>query len=433
MDLGPTIGHIKDYIGQDVTMNGWLYNRRGSKKIQFLQFRDGSGIVQACVFKGEASDEIFQTASELTQESSITLTGKVVKDDRSPIGAEIHVSDITVHTLANDYPIAIADQNPNPDFLLSNRHLWIRSRKQHALLRVRAYVVNRLRNWLDDHDFTLTDTPIFTPNACEGTSTLFEVNYNDDTKAYLSQSGQLYGEAAAQAFGKIYCFGPTFRAEKSSTRKHLREFWMLEPEIAYASIEDVMDVEEQMVSDVVQDVLKNRRAELELLEADIDMLSNVKAPFKRLHYLEAVEIIRGHGVEMEDMDDFGAPQEEALMKEFNAPVFVHRFPTAIKAFYMARDPEDERFTLSADLMAGNGVEICGGGARCWDLEWLESQIDSHQLKQEDFKWYLDLRRYGGQPSAGFGLGLERFVGWITGVKHVRECIPFPRTLKRINP
>ncbi|MGE4158477.1 MAG: asparagine--tRNA ligase [Planctomycetota bacterium] len=433
MNNPPTVATLKSQVGQAVTLNGWLYNRRSSKAIHFLQFRDGTGVVQACVFKDKASPELFAMAGTLTQETSLTLSGMVVADDRSPLGAEIHVDSLTVHTLTKDYPIVISDVQSNPDFLLDHRHLWIRSKKQHALLRLRAYVINRLRNWLDDNGFICADTPIFTPNACEGTSTLFSVDYGEDQTVYLSQSGQLYNEATAQAFGKSYCFGPTFRAEKSKTRKHLREFWMLEPEMAYAGIDEVMKVEEAMVCSVVKDCLEHRLEDLKTLGADIAMLQGVKAPFTRLHYKEAREIILKAGVDMKEMDDFGAPQEEALMKEFKSPVFVHHFPTAIKAFYMERTKGDEKFCESVDLMAGNGVEICGGGARSWDLPWLESQIDHHGLKREDFKWYLDLRRFGGQPSAGFGLGLERFVGWIAGTEHVRECIPFPRTLYRVSP
>lgn len=430
---GPTVKEIRGHLGETVTLRGWLYNRRSSKKIHFLQFRDGTGLIQACVFKAEVPEELFEQASGLAQETSLTLTGTVVADDRSPLGAEIHVSAIEVHTPTADYPIAIADTAPNDDFLLDHRHLWIRSRKQHALLGLRAFIVNRLRNWLDDQGFVNCDTPIFTPNACEGTSTLFEVGYNDDSKAYLSQSGQLYNEATAQAFGKVYCFGPTFRAEKSKTRKHLREFWMLEPEIAYASLDDVMEVQEQLVSHVVSECLEHKAAELEILGADIEMLKRVKAPFPRVHYEEACKIIRDAGVEMEQLDDFGAPQEEALMRAFDVPIFVHRFPTKIKAFYMARDDEDPTYSMSVDLMAGDGVEICGGGARSWDHDYLVEQIDRHGLDRSDFGWYLDLRKNGGQPSAGFGLGLERFVGWISGVRHVRECIPFPRTLYRLSP
>ncbi len=425
------ISNIGEYEGQEVTLRGWVYNKRSSGKIQFILIRDGTGIIQGVVFKGDVTPETFALADSLTQESSIVATGKVREDKRAPGGYELSIGDLQLVHRALDYPIAPKEHGV--DFLMSHRHLWLRSSQQHAILRVRAEIINACRDYLDERGFTLIDAPILTPAACEGTTTLFETDYFGD-KAYLSQSGQLYMEAAAMAFGRVYCFGPTFRAEKSKTRRHLMEFWMIEPEMAFADLDEDMRVQEEFVSYVVQRVLSKRQQELEMLQRDTTRLKKVEPPFPRISYDEAIAILRKNGAEIEWGGDFGAPDETILAEQFEKPVFVHRYPTQSKAFYMKPDPERPEVALCADLLAPEGYgEIIGGGQRMDDLEMLEKKIVEHNLPKEAYEWYLDLRRYGSVPHAGFGMGIERTVAWICGLDHVRETIPFARMLYRIYP
>ncbi|MGI8670423.1 MAG: asparagine--tRNA ligase [Aridibacter sp.] len=432
------INELKDKIGEEVTLKGWLYNSRSSGKLVFLQLRDGTGIVQCVVFKGNISEEVFENAKSLGQESSLIIHGTVKEDARSPIGVEIDVTDLEVVQNASDYPISPKEHGT--EFLMDNRHLWIRSKKQHAVLRVRHTIIKAVRDFFDGRGFILADTPIFTPAACEGTTTLFEVDYFGDDTAYLTQSGQLYNEATAAAFGKSYAFGPTFRAEKSKTRRHLTEFWMVEPEVAFAGLADMMDLGEALILFIVERVLQDRKEELETLERDISILENIKPNFPRIHYDKAVEMLQeGHAKgELENKfewgGDFGSPDETYLSNQFGQPVFVHHFPAEIKAFYFARDPERSELALGIDLLAPEGYgEIIGGGERATDLEFLEQQIEEHNLPKESFEWYLDLRRYGSVPHAGFGMGIERCVTWMCGIEHVRETIPFPRMLYRLKP
>ena len=431
------IDHLKDHIGEEVTLKGWLYNSRSSGKLVFLQLRDGTGIVQCVVFKGN-NEEVFEKAKSLGQESAIIVHGSVKEDTRSPIGVEIDVKDVEVLQNVHDYPITPKEHGT--EFLMDNRHLWIRSKKQHAVLRVRHTVIKATRDYFDNQGFILADTPIFTPAACEGTTTLFEVDYFGDDKAYLTQSGQLYNEATAAAFGKSYAFGPTFRAEKSKTRRHLTEFWMVEPEMAYAHLDDVMDLGEGLIMAIVERVLAERRPELEALERDISKLEGITRPFTRLHYDDAVKLLQeGHEKgELENRfewgGDFGAPDETYISKQFGQPVFVHHFPAAIKGFYFEVDKDRPELALGVDLLAPEGYgEIIGGGERAASLEYLEKQLDSHNLPREAFEWYLDLRRYGSVPHAGFGMGIERCTAWMCGIEHVRETIPFPRMLYRLKP
>jgi asparaginyl-tRNA synthetase len=431
------INELKDHIGEEVTLKGWLYNSRSSGKLVFLQLRDGTGIVQCVVFKGN-SEEVFEKARPLGQESSIIVHGTVKEDARSSIGVEIDVRDIEVIQNSHDYPITPKEHGT--EFLMDNRHLWIRSKKQTAVLKVRHTVIKAVRDYFDNNGFTLADTPIFTPAACEGTSTLFEVDYFGDDKAYLTQSGQLYNEATAAAFGKSYAFGPTFRAEKSKTRRHLTEFWMVEPEVAFAHLEDMMDLGEGLILSIVERVLADRREELKVLERDTSVLENINPGFPRIHYDKAVEMLReGHAKgdlenQFEWGGDFGAPDETYLSSQFGQPVFVHHFPAEIKAFYFETDPERPELALGVDLLAPEGYgEIIGGGERATSLEHLEKKIVEHNLPKESFEWYLDLRRYGSVPHAGFGMGIERCTAWMAGIEHVREAIPFPRMLYRLRP
>jgi asparaginyl-tRNA synthetase len=431
------IDHLTDHIGETVTLKGWLYNSRSSGKLVFLQLRDGTGIVQCVVFKGN-DEEIFETAKGLGQESAIVVTGTVKEDARSPIGVELDVTGLEVLQNVHDYPITPKEHGT--EFLMDHRHLWIRSKKQHAILKVRHTVIKAVRDYFDDNGFTLADTPIFTPAACEGTTTLFEVDYFGDDTAYLTQSGQLYNEATAAAFGKSYAFGPTFRAEKSKTRRHLTEFWMVEPEVAYAGYEDMMDLGEGLILSIVERVLKERQPELAALERDATVLEAIKGPFPRLHYDDAVKLLQeGHEKgELENRfewgGDFGAPDETYLSRQFGLPVFVHHFPAAIKGFYFEADKERPECALGIDLLAPEGYgEIIGGGERASSLPYLEEQLKAHGLPQEIFEWYLDLRRYGSVPHAGFGMGIERTVAWMCGIEHVRETIPFPRMLYRLRP
>ncbi|MBX2860982.1 MAG: asparagine--tRNA ligase [Vampirovibrio sp.] len=423
---------IGGYDGQVVTLKGWLYNKRSSGKLHFLQVRDGTGVIQCVVFKGDVSPEVFELAGGITQESAVMVTGTVKKDDRSPIGFELGVSDVTLVNPAAEYPITPKEHGVA--FLMDHRHLWLRSSRQHAIIRIRAEIIRAIRDYFDDNGFTLIDSPIFTPNACEGTSNLFETDYFEN-KAYLTQSGQLYVEAAAAAFGKVYCFGPTFRAEKSKTRRHLTEFWMVEPEMAYFDLAMDMDLAEDFVCHIVQQVLKHRRAELEVLERDISKLEAIQKPFPRITYDEAIEILRAAGNEDTPWgEDFGGDEETIISQKFDKPVLIHRYPAEIKAFYMKQDPENAKLALNVDMIAPEGYgEIIGGGQREDDLDVLLSKLKTHELPEEAFSWYLDIRKYGSVPHAGFGLGVERTVAWICGLHHVRETIPFPRLMDRLSP
>ena len=422
---------IARYEGQSVELRGWLYNKRSSGKLHFLQIRDGTGTIQCVVFKGEVSDAVFARGHDLTQESSIIVRGRVRADARSPLGYEVGVTDLEVLQQSTDYPITPKEHGVA--FLLDHRHLWLRSVRQQALLRIRADVVKACRDYFDGRGFTLLDAPIFTPAACEGTTTLFPVAYFDDT-VYLTQSGQLYMEAGALAFGKVYCFGPTFRAEKSKTRRHLTEFWMIEPEVAYCDLNGDMDLAEDFLENVVQRVLTDRQAELAVLERDTSKLAQVKKPFPRISYTEAVERLRADGTDIRWGDDFGGDDETLLSEQFDRPVLVHRYPVQNKAFYMKADPHDANVALCMDVLAPEGYgEIIGGGQREDDLAVLQRKLDAHDLPAEAFAWYLDLRRYGSVPHAGFGMGIERLVAWLCGLRHVREAIPFPRMLERVTP
>ena len=432
------INELKNHIGAEVTLKGWLYNARSSGKLVFLQLRDGTGIVQCVVFKGN-SEKVFEKAKVLGQESSLIVTGSVKEDTRSSIGVEVDVKDIEVLQNASDYPITPKEHGT--EFLMDNRHLWIRSKKQHAVLKVRHTVVKATRDFFDDNGFILADTPIFTPAACEGTTTLFEVDYFEDDKAYLTQSGQLYNEATAASLGRSYCFGPVFRAEKSKTRRHLTEFWMVEPEMTYAHLDDVMTLGEDLINFIVERVLNDRQEELKVLERDVSKLEAIAADkFPRIHYDEAVKILQ-EGFAKGELEnnfewggDFGAPDETFISAKFNQPVFVHHFPAVIKAFYFQRDAERSELALGVDLLAPEGYgEIIGGGERATNLEFLEQQLEAHNLPKESFEWYLDLRRFGSVPHAGFGMGVERCTAWMCGIEHVRETIPFPRMLYRLKP
>jgi asparaginyl-tRNA synthetase len=423
---------LKKHVGQEVTLKGWLYNMSSKGKLHFLQVRDGTGIVQCVVFLKDVPENVFKLAGELKQEASVIVTGEVREDARSPIGVELGVKNLELiaQPTAN-FPISPKDHGTA--FLMEQRHLWLRSKKQVAVLRVRHEIIKQIRNYFDSHGFVLMDAPIFTPNACEGTTNLFEVEYFDQ-KAYLTQSGQLYGEAGAMALGRIYTFGPTFRAEKSKTRRHLTEFWMVEPEVAFMDLAGDMDLAEDFLVSVVQGVLANRKPELQILERDLSKLERVQKPFPRIRYEEAIEILRKKGKTANFGDDFGADEETAISEEFDRPVMIHRYPAAIKAFYMKRDPEDARLALALDVIAPEGYgEIVGGAQREDDLATLEARIDEHKLPREAFEWYLDLRRFGSVPHAGFGLGVERTVQWICGLHHVRETIPFPRMMGKIEP
>jgi asparaginyl-tRNA synthetase len=425
------IQDIGSAVGETVEVRGWVHHRRGSGKVAFVVMRDGTGFLQCVGVKGELADPDFERLGGLTQESAVAVTGVPRAEARAQGGYELALTSVEVIDRAENYPISPKEHGT--EFLMDHRHLWLRSPRQNAILRVRATLIHALRDYFDTRGFTLVDAPIFTPNACEGTTTLFETQYFDQ-KAYLTQSGQLYMEAAAMAFGKVYCFGPTFRAEKSKTRRHLIEFWMLEPEMAYATLDDVMALEEDMLETVVARVLDERKEELKRIERDTSRLEQVRKPFHRLHYDDAVKLIQDKGLPFEWGGDFGAPDETAIAESFDRPVFVHHFPTAIKAFYMERDAQSPKHSLSVDCLAPEGYgEITGGGQRSADLGYLETQIQAHGLPREAFEWYLDLRRYGSVPHAGFGIGVERTLAWICGLEHVRETIPFPRLLNRLGP
>jgi asparaginyl-tRNA synthetase len=427
------ISEISRYENQEVELRGWLYNKRSSGKLHFLQVRDGSGIIQAVVFKNDVPAEVFQEADHLGQETAIRVWGTVRADARSPIGFELAVKGLEVVHEAREYPITPKEHGVA--YLMERRHLWLRSSRQNVILRVRHTVEKAIRDFLDREGFVLVDAPIFTPAACEGTSTLFEVPYFDLGKAYLTQSGQLYMEAAAAALGKVYCFGPTFRAEKSKTRRHLTEFWMVEPEVAYMTLEEDMVLAENFISFIVQSVLQKHEREMrEILERDTSKLQNVNPPFPRVTYSEAIEMLHKAGHPAHWGDDFGGDEETILASQFDRPLIVHRYPADLKAFYFKRDPSDPKVALGMDVLAPEGYgEIIGGGQREDDLDTLEKRIEEHHLPKEAFQWYLDLRRYGSVPHAGFGLGVERTVGWLCGLHHVRETIPFARMMERITP
>lgn len=425
------IKNLKEHSGETVTVKGWLYNQRSSGKIAFLIIRDGSGLMQCVVAKNDVGEEIFAQARKLTQESSLEVTGIVKEEPRAAGGFEMQVSQFKVVNVAEEYPITHKEHGV--DFLMEHRHLWIRTPKQMAILRIRSEIEHSLREFFYQQDFVLADAPIITPAACEGTTTLFELDYHGE-KGFLSQSGQLYNEATAMALGRIYCFGPTFRAEKSKTRRHLMEFWMIEAEMAYFDMEDNMKLQEQMVYFVIQRVLQRCEKELNIIGRDVEKLKKITLPFPRISYTEAVEILKQAGEDFIWGDDFGAPHETIISNHFDAPVFVHRYPTQIKAFYMKPDPNDSNVVLGADLLAPEGYgEVIGGGQRMDDLTLLEQRIHEHKLPKEAFEWYLDLRRFGSVPHAGFGLGLERTVAWICGLDHIRETIPFPRMLHKMYP
>jgi len=423
------------HVGERVTLQGWLYNLRKSGKIVFPVVRDGSGLMQCVAVKSNLPEPVFEALKGLTQESSLTITGVVRAEARAPGGFELDVTDAQiVQRVPEEHPYPITPKDHGVDFLMDHRHLWLRSRRQHAAIRVRHEVITGIRDYFDSHGFTLVDTPIFTPVACEGTTTLFEVDYFGDEKVYLTQSGQLYNEANAMAFGKVYCFGPTFRAEKSKTRRHLTEFWMVEPEMAYADLEEVKRVAEDMVVSLVARVLENRQEELKVLERDLSKLESVKAPFPRMSYDDAVKALAAKGSEIQWGGDFGNTDETLLTEGCDRPIIVDRYPTAIKAFYFQPDEQRPELALGVDLIAPEGYgEIIGGGQRIHDLALLEKRLDEHKLPREAFEWYLDVRRFGSVPHGGFGMGVERFVAWMSGVEHLRETIPYPRMLYRTRP
>jgi asparaginyl-tRNA synthetase len=430
-----TIERVSQYDGQAVEIAGWLYNLRRSGKIIFPLLRDGTGILQCVAVKANISERCFNDLRDLTQESSLVVRGRVRAESRAPGGYELDVDDAEiVHRIPEERPYPITPKEHGTEFLFDHRHLHLRSRRPHAVLRVRHEIIRAIRDYFDTNGFTLVDTPIFTPAACEGTTTLFEVDYFEDEKVYLTQSGQLYNEATAMAFGKTYCFGPTFRAEKSKTRRHLTEFWMVEPEMAWATLEDVKRVAEELICFIVGRVLERRRRELETLERDISRLEAIRPPFPRISYDEAVAILQRKGSEIQWGGDFGGTDETLLSEEFDRPVMVDRFPASIKAFYFQPDGQRPEVVLGVDVLASEGYgEVVGGGQRIHDYELLLERIREHNLPQEAFEWYLDLRRYGTVPHAGFGMGVERMVAWICGLDHIRETIAFPRMLYRTRP
>ncbi|MBV9612267.1 MAG: asparagine--tRNA ligase [Acidobacteriaceae bacterium] len=434
----PTVIEIRNagrHAGERVEIRGWLYNLRKSGKIVFPIVRDGSGLMQCVAVKSNLPEELFESLKNLTQESSLAVTGVIRAEPRAIGGYELDVADArVVQRVPEDHPYPITPKEHGVDFLMDHRHLWLRSRRQHAAIRVRHEVIRSIRDYFDNHGFTLVDTPIFTPAACEGTTTLFEVDYFGDEKVYLTQSGQLYNEANAMAFGKVYCFGPTFRAERSKTRRHLTEFWMVEPEMAYADIEEIKRVAEELIVYVTGRVLENCREELKVLERDTTKLESVQAPFPRISYDEAVKILQSKGSEIRWGGDFGNADETLLTEDFDRPVIVDRYPTAIKAFYFQPDEQRPELALGIDVIAPEGYgELVGGGQRIHDLALLERRLAEHNLPPEAFEWYLDLRRFGTVPHSGFGMGVERFVAWMCGLEHVRETIPYPRMLYRTRP
>jgi asparaginyl-tRNA synthetase len=423
------------HAGETVQICGWLYNLRRSGKICFPLLRDGTGILQCVAVKSNLPEETFEALKNLTQESSLILSGKLRAEQRAPGGYELDVQTAEILqrvSEADPYPITPKDHGT--DFLMDHRHLWLRSRRQNAIIRVRHAIIKAIRDYFDDNGFTLVDTPIFTPSACEGTTTLFEVKYFDDEKVYLTQSGQLYNEADAMAFGKVYCFGPTFRAEKSKTRRHLTEFWMVEPEMAYATLEDVKEAAEGLVVHVVQRVLETRMADLQALERDVSKLATIRAPFPRITYDNAVTRLREKGSEIQWGGDFGGTDETLISEDYDRPLMVDRYPSQVKAFYFQPDPERPEVALGVDVLAPEGYgEIIGGGQRIHDLDLLLKRLEEHHLPREAFEWYLDLRKFGSVPHGGFGMGVERVVAWICGLEHIRETIPYPRMLYRTRP
>jgi len=423
--------NIDKHLNETITLKGWVYNIRKSGKIWFLIFRDGTEFIQCVILKNEVSPEVFKLKTTLTQESSITVTGVVQEAQSQKFGYEILVKNIEVIQIAEEYPISLKEHGI--EFLLDNRHLWLRSKLPNAILKIRHEVSKASRKFFDERDFTIIDSPMFTPNASEGTTTLFKTKYFDQ-EAYLTQSGQLYSEAAIMGFNKTYCFGPIFRAEKSKTRRHLTEFWMIEPEMAFYDINDNMELAEEYVSYIIQQVLKNRRKELEILKRDVTILEKIKPPFPRITYDEAVKILQKNGRDFKWGDDFGAPDETFITKEFDKPIFIHRWPAETKPFYMKRDKNDTKYVLGMDMIAPEGHgEIIGGSQREDDLDLLLERIKKENLSEKMYNWYIDLRRYGSVPHSGFGLGLERTIGWICGIKHIREAIPWPRTIVRLSP
>ena len=430
-----SISDASRHVGESVELAGWIYNLRRGGKIAFPIIRDGTGLMQCIAVKSALPEELFAAIKDLTQESSIIVRGKVRAEARAPGGYELDLEDATIlQHVSETHPYPITPKDHGVDFLMDHRHLWLRSRRQHAAIRVRHEVINGIRDYFDSHGFTLVDTPIFTPAACEGTTTLFEVNYFDEEKVYLTQSGQLYNEADAMAFGKVYCFGPTFRAERSKTRRHLTEFWMVEPEMAFADLEEVKRVAEDLIVYVVARVLERRQEELKTLERDTSKLATVTKPFPRMSYDEAVKILQAKGSEIQWGGDFGNTDETLLTEGFDRPVVVDRFPTEIKAFYFQPDELRPELALGVDFIAPEGYgEIVGGGQRIHDLALLERRLEEHQLPRQAFEWYLDLRRFGTVPHGGFGMGVERFVAWMCGLDHLREAIPYPRMLYRTRP
>lgn len=441
-----TVERLGTAVGQEVTLSGWVYDTTGKGKLQFVKLRDGSGICQCVAFKPNLPEEVFEGIRSLTQESSVSIRGTVREEPRAPGGYELDITGITIHQIASDYPITPKEHGI--EFLMEHRHLWLRSARQHAIMRIRSAVVKAIRDFFDGNGFRLMDSPILTPNACEGTSTLFETEYFDLGKAYLSQSGQLYAEATAMALGRVYTFGPTFRAEKSKTRRHLTEFWMVEPEMAYFDLNDDMDLAEDLVEYIVQYCLKTCQQELATLGRDVSKLEKVRRPFHRMSYSEAVEWLNNNNVKLIKKnadgtesqtdfpwgEDFGAPQEEAIMEQFDKPCIIHRYPAEVKAFYMKRDPDNMKVALAMDMLAPEGAgEIIGGSQREDNYDVLLERIRHENLPEEAFQWYLDLRKFGSVPHSGFGLGLERTVKWISGAEHIREVIPFPRMIYRIVP
>ncbi|WP_263416298.1 asparagine--tRNA ligase [Terriglobus albidus] len=436
-----TIASLAQHEGQTVTLRGWLYNLRESGKLLFPIFRDGTGTIQGIVPKAAVPEEVFTTIKNLTQESSVVVTGKVRADKRAPSGFELDVENIEViHRIPEETPFPISLKEHGVDFLMEHRHLWVRTPRQSAILRIRATIMRAAQEYFDTNGFIRTDPPILTPNACEGTSELFEMDYFDQEKAYLTQSGQLYIEATALALGKVYSFGPTFRAEKSKTRRHLTEFWMIEPEVAYLELDGLMELAENFVSHIVKRVLEGHQADLKVLQRDVAKLEAIQAPFPKISYDEAhamlEEAYKKGAIENPHTygDDFGSPDETYISSQFDRPVMVHRYPAAVKAFYMEPDPKDPTKALCLDVLAPEGYgEIIGGSQRVSSYELLKSRIEAHDLPLEAFQWYLDLRKYGSVPHAGFGMGIERVVAWVCGLDHVRETIPFARTLNRIYP
>ncbi len=426
------IKDLSEHVGKEITLKGWLYNKRSSGKVKFLILRDGTGYLQCIVFKGNVTPEVFELAESLNQEASFEVTGLVKEEQRAVGGYELDATDVKLISHSDDYPISPKEHGV--EFLIDHRHLWLRSKRQVAIMKIRHRIAKAIRDFFDERGFTLFDPPIITPNASEGTSTLFEMEYFDLGKAYLTQSGQLYAEAGALALGKVYTFGPTFRAEKSKTRRHLTEFWMVEPEMAFYDLDDDMDLAEEFLEYIVKSVLKDNIAELEILERDISKLEKIERPFPRLSYSEAIQMLKDEGHEVEWGKDLGATDETIISNKFDKPIMVHRYPADIKAFYMKRDPENEKLALCVDVLAPEGYgEIIGGSQREDDYNKLVERIEEHDLPLDFFKWYLDLRKYGSVPHSGFGLGLERTITWICGIDHLRETIPFPRMIYRNTP